>query len=79
MEKKGIPLFLIKIFADWFCKLRGRVKWRNGYFSDFFIRLGVPQRNLLGEKLFNLLIDVILDALERVILVVKLMAFLQVL
>ena len=31
MKKKGIPLCSVKIFANWFCKLRGRVKWRNGY------------------------------------------------
>ena len=65
MKKNGIPLYLIKIFAGWFCKLRGRIKWRNGYCSDFYIRSGVPQESLLGGKQFNLFMDEIFEAFEK--------------
>ena len=51
---------MVRVFADWFDKLCGIIKYNSELSSVFLIGSGVPQGSLLGGKLFNLTIDSVL-------------------
>jgi Reverse transcriptase (RNA-dependent DNA polymerase) len=65
MQDKAIPLCVIKIFADWWCKLSDEVLWNGNRSKAFSIGSGVPQGSLLGGKFFNLLMDRVLNELQN--------------
>ena len=60
----GMPLFLIIFLFSWFSKLSGSVVWNNCLSHKFDIFSGVPEGSIIGPKLFNYIMDEILNALE---------------
>ena len=65
MLKRGFPLQIVKVFLSWFCNMHASVKWKNVTSNCFKIKSGVPQGSLLGGKLYNLIVDEILQILEK--------------
>ena len=64
LMKRSIPLFLINILFSWFCKLYGTVVWNNCLSHKFDIFSGIPEGSIIGPKLFNCIMNEILNALE---------------
>jgi len=65
MLDKGLPGRLVKVVADWYGKTVSAVKC-NGCFSDScFIKSGTRQGVILSPALFNIYVDVLLEALKE--------------
>ena len=65
MHEKGISSCLIKVFVRWFDNLCEQIYWNNDFSSIFTIGSEVPQGSLLGGKFFNLIMDTILQELQK--------------
>jgi hypothetical protein len=65
MHESGIPAYIVRLFADWWCKLKDVVRWKGMLSQSFCVGSGVPQGSLLGGKFFNLLMDNVLNVLEN--------------
>ena len=65
MINKGCKAGVVRVFADWFDKLCGIIKYNNEFSSVFLLGSSVPLRGLLGSKLFNLIIDSVLVELTN--------------
>jgi hypothetical protein len=64
MHQKGMPVYMIKLFADWWGKMKDVVMWRGKSSMSFLVGSGVPQGSLLGGKFFNLMMDSVLEMLK---------------
>ena len=64
--KRGMPLFLINILFSWFSKLSSTVVWNNCLSHKFDNFSGVPEGSIIGPKLFNCIMDEILNVLETI-------------
>ena len=65
MYNKGIPTNIIKISANWWCKLNDIVLWKGKLSASFPIGSGILQGSLLGGKFFNLMINFVLQLLHK--------------
>ena len=62
---KGIPTNIIKIFANWWCKLNDTVPWKGKLSVPFPIGSGILQGSLLGGNFFKLMMDSVLQILHK--------------
>jgi hypothetical protein len=65
MYKKGLPAYIIRIFANWWSKLFDVVVWRGATSEEFAVGFGLLQGSLLGGKFFNLMMDSVLCLLQK--------------
>ena len=65
MLRRGVPKALVNIFLSWYSKLSCQVRWDGAMSNMFAIHSGLPQGSLLSPKLYNIIMDHILIALEE--------------
>ena len=65
MYNKDILTNIIKIFANWWCKLNDTVLWKGKLSAPFLIGSSILQGSLLGGKFFNLMMDSVLQLLHK--------------
>ena len=65
MKDIEMPGCIVKIFANWWCKLQDVVMWNGVKSEAFSVGSGVPQGSLFGGKVFNLLMDPVLNMLQE--------------
>ena len=60
---RGIPRPIFNIFILWYRNLSCQVRWANDISNSFPIFSGLPQDSLLVSKFYNIVMDVVLQAL----------------
>ena len=65
MKDIEMPRCIVKILANWWCKLQDVVMWNGVRSEAFSVGLGVPQGSLLEGKFFNFLMDRLLNMLQE--------------
>jgi len=60
----GLPARLVKLVVDWYGKTFSVTKWNNSLSDPISIKSGIRQGGILSPILFNIYIDVIINALE---------------
>ena len=61
---KGLPARLVKLVVVWYGKTFSVTKWNNSLSDPISIKSGIRQGGILSPILFNMYIDVIINALE---------------
>jgi hypothetical protein len=62
---RGVPCCIVNTLFAWFRNMNGCVKWNNDYSQYFNIMSGVPEGSLLGPRLYNVVMDKLLQVLEK--------------
>ena len=61
----GMPVFVVKLIANWYSKNMATVRWNNHHSEFSHVKSGVRQGGVLSPTLFNIYIDTIVDALVK--------------
>ena len=64
MLERVFPVQLVNVMLHWFRSTKACVKWACNTSNYFNIKSGCAQGSILGPKLFNLVIDGLLNRLE---------------
>ena len=51
---KGMPIFVVKLIANWYSKNMATVRWNNHHSEFFHVKSGVRQGGVLSPTLFNI-------------------------
>jgi hypothetical protein len=62
---RGVPMNLIRVLNDWYCKSECSVKWGNCISNAFSLKAGVRQGGVLSPILFSVYVDNILSKLNN--------------
>ena len=64
LQKRGVPLFIIRILSYWYSNQTMCVRWSNKTSSSFTVSNGVRQGSILSPYLFNIYMDDLSDDLN---------------
>lgn len=62
--QRKLPLHIIKVLINWYCKLMVQVRWNNSLSDLFHVKSGVRQGGILSPALFNVYIDCVINKLR---------------
>ena len=62
---RGVPMYLICVLNDWYCKSECSVKWGNCISNAFSLKAGIRQGGVLSPILFSVYVDNILSKLNN--------------
>ena len=65
LEKRGVPLYLVRILSFWYSSQKMCVRWGTGISDSFFVSNGVRQGGILSPYLFNVYMDDLSSALNK--------------
>ena len=54
--KLGVPKWIMKVLAQWYCNQSVCVRWGSVFSDLFLVNNGVRQRGILSQLLFNVYI-----------------------
>jgi Reverse transcriptase (RNA-dependent DNA polymerase) len=61
---RGIPINVLNVLISWYLHIELNVKWQNSLSKPFVVKSGVLQGSLISPKLFNIVMDSLLNKLE---------------
>ena len=57
LERRGVPLYLVRILSFWYSHQKMCVRWGSGVSDCFYVSNGVRQGGILSPHLFNVYMD----------------------
>jgi hypothetical protein len=61
LRKAGMPLSVVNIIANWYCKLYAVVRWNAATSVSFVVGSGVRQGSVLSPSIFNVFINLLIE------------------